>query len=316
MIGWVDQRRGELLSEKRSERSYVNVPDDWELVESDGVGPFETRMVYRLPDGSEYVWESRRNRKGRGAKKASGRAAESATSTQESRKENPWLEFWAPHRISWWVAVLYFVGSALFILGAMAALFPEAFSGSIVVSASYFAGALVFTIGVYVQLLETINQKSYVGTGPRDEPTKGFEWFAWQPGRLSFLEAFVLLVGSVLFNIETTLALAESLGWVEITYLIGLTSLAGSVLFVAGTYMQLPEICHEYLCWRPREISWWVALLSFLGCVGFLVGSVFGLDVPGLLSPSEPLVVKLSFLQGSVFFAIASYLMLPEMFSE
>lgn len=304
------------MSKKHSESSYLNVPNDWELVESDGVGPFETRMVYRLPDGSEYVWESRRNRKGRGPKEASGQAADSATSTRESRKKNPWLEFWAPHRISWWVAILFFVGSALFILGAVAALFPEVFRGSIVVSAFYFVGALVFTIGVYVQLLETINQKSYIGANPYDEPTKRFDWFAWQPGRLSFLEAFVLLVGSVLFNVETTLALAERLGWIEITYLIGLTSLTGSVLFVAGTYMQLVEVCHEYLCWRPHEISWWVAVLSFLGCVGYLVGSVIGLDVPGLVSASEPLIVKLSFLQGSVFFAVASYLMLPEMFSE
>ena len=304
------------MSGKRSERSYVNVPNDWELVESDGVGPFETRMVYRLPDGSEYVWESRRNRKGRGAKEASNQATEAATFTQESRKENPWLELWAPHRISWWVAVLFFAGSALFILGAVAALFPEVVRGSIFVSAFYFVGVLVFTIGVYVQLLETINQKSYIGTNPQDEPTKRFDWFAWQPGRLSFLEAFVLLIGSVLFNIETTLALAERLSWIEITYLIGLTSLTGSVLFVAGTYVQLVEVCHEYLCWRPHEISWWVAVLSFLGCVGYLVGSAIGLDVPGLVSPSEPLLVKLSFLQGSVFFAVASYLMLPEMFSE
>ena len=304
------------MSEKRSESSYINVPNDWELIESNGVGPFQTQLVYQLPDGSKYVWESRRNRKGRGSKDASGQAADSATSTPESPQENPWLEFWAPHRISWWVAVLFFVGSALFILGAMAALFSEVFSGSIVVSVTYFVGALVFTIGVYVQLLETINQKSYIGTRPQDEPTKGFKWFAWQPGRLSFLEAFVLLVGSVLFNIETTLALAERLGWIEITYLIGLTSLTGSVLFVAGTYMQLVEACHEYLCWRPHEISWWVVLLSFLGCVGFLVGSAIGVNIPGLVSPAEPLIVKLFFLQGSVFFLVASYLMLPEMFSE
>ncbi len=195
---------------------------------------------------------------------------------------------------------------------------PEGFRESIVVtSAFYFTGALIFTIGAYVQLLETLNQKSYIDTNPRDEPSKRFAWLAWQPGRLSFLEAFVLLVGSVLFNLETTLALAERLGWVEINYLIGLTSLAGSVLFVAGTYMQLVKVCHKYRCWKPHEISWWwVSSLSFLGCVGYLVGSVIGLDVPGLLSASEPLIVKLSFLQGSVFFVVASYLMLPEMFSE
>ncbi len=88
------------------------------------------------------------------------------------------------------------------------------------------------------------------------------------------------------------------------------------MLFVAGTYMQLVEVCHKYLCWKPHEISWRVASLSFLGCVGYLVGSAIGLDVSGLFSASEPLIVKLSFLQESVFFAVLRYLMLPEMFSE
>lgn len=56
----------------------------------------------------------------------------------------------------------------------MAALLSEIFRGSIIVSAFYFAGALIFTTGVYVQLLETINQKSYISTNPRNEPTKRF----------------------------------------------------------------------------------------------------------------------------------------------
>ena len=62
----------------------------------------------------------------------------------------------------------------MFILVAVSALLSEIFRGSIIVSAFYFAGALIFTTGVYVQLLETINQKSYISTNPRNEPTKRF----------------------------------------------------------------------------------------------------------------------------------------------
>lgn len=301
------------MPEKRTESYYVKVPGDWEVVESSGVGPFETRIVYRLPDGSKYVWESRRHRKGHRPKGVSGQAADPVPA---SKKENPWLGVWAPHRISWWVAVLFFIGSALFILGAAVALFSEIPGGAIFTGVSYFAGALVFTTGVYVQLLETINSREYIGAGPREAPTKEFKWFAWQPGRLSFLLAFTLLVGSVLFNVETTLALADEFGWIKITRLIGLTTLAGSVLFVAGTYMQLVETCHEYLCWSPGEISWWVSMLSFLGCAGFLIGSAAGVNVPSPVSFPEPLIVKLFFLLGSILFLVASYLMLPEMFSE
>lgn len=70
------------------------------------------------------------------------------------------------------------------------------------------------------------------------------------------------------------------------------------------------------MCLRLREISWWVVAFNLLGSAGFLVGSAFGLDIPGLSSPEETLVTRVSFLQGSAFFLIGSYLMLPEIFSD
>lgn len=57
-------------------------------------------------------------------------------------------------------------------------------------------------------------------------------------------------------------------------------------------------------------------MFSVLGSVGFVVGSVFGFNVPGLSSLAESEVTKWGFLEGSIFFLIGSYLMLPEMFSE
>jgi hypothetical protein len=208
----------------------------------------------------------------------------------------------------------------LFTLGAVAALFPAAFgggaAGSLVSGAAYFVGALIFTAGIYAQVLEAINAGDYVDAGSIEEPEKRFRLFAWQPERLSFLAPAVLLVGSVLFNVETALALASALGLSGLALLVGVTSLAGSVLFVASCYLQLAEVCHRYLCLRVDEISWWVVVLNLLGSAGFVVGSVFGLDVPGLSTPADDLVVKLGFLQGSVFFLAGSYLMLPEIFSE
>lgn len=304
-------------SDRHPENGHTRVPDDWELVEKDGAGPFETRAVYRLPDGSTYVWESRRHRKGRGAKDTSGQAAEAAQAFHESVKDNPWLGSWAPRRISWWVAVLFVVGSVLFAVGALASLFPEVLGGVLVADWSYFVGALLYTIGVYLQILEAINFRDYIGAASSDGQEKGFEWFAWQPRRLSFMAPFVLLIGALLFNVETTLALAEGLGLIEVAaLLVTWASITGSALFVVATYLQLIETCHGYWCRRPREISWWLVVLYVLGSIGFLVGSAYGIEVLGLASPAEALIVKLSLLVGSVLFLIGSYLMLPEMFSE
>lgn len=302
-------------------RDRITAPKEWEKLDSGGAAGFEdSRAVYRLPDGSEYVWEARRHRKGRGPKDARGQASQEGHRAPESSKRHPWLGGFAPHRLSWWVAVTFILGSALFTLGATASLFTTLFGGeetaTIVADVSYFVGALLFTGGVYLQLLESINESDNIGFKTRRESGEGFRLFAWQPRRLAFMAPFLLLIGSLLWNVETTLVVLSALGLLGLPLAIGLTSLAGSALFLVPSYLQMIEVCHRYLCWRPREISWWVTVFFVLGSVGFLVGSIFGFDVPGLSSPAESEITKWGFLLGSVFFLIGSYLMLPEMFSE
>lgn len=311
------------MAERHIKRGRLYVPESWEQTESRGAGPFEdSRSSYRLPDGSEYAWESRRHRKGRGPRKSTGKAEieGAAERAAEAAQRGRWI-VWAPHRLSWWVAIIFTVGSALFTLGAVASLFPALFGGEeagvITAEVSYWSGALLFTVSIYMQVLEGLNSSDYIGTGPgRRSRSRGFRLFGWQPRRLEFVAPFLLLIGSLLFNVETTLALAESLGWAALPLLVGITSLTGSVLFLLPSYLQMVEVCHRYLCYRPREISWWVTVFFILGSVGFVVGSVSGFQLPGLSSPEEAMITNVGFLQGSVFFLAGSYLMLPELASE
>lgn len=309
------------MPESYVERERIKAPDAWEKRESGGVPYFEdSRAVYRLPDGSEYAWESRRHRKGRGPRSPEGQAARTADRGAKPRKRNPWLGGFAPHSISWWVAIVFTVGSALFTLGAAASLFGPFFGSEersrMIADLSYFIGALLFTGGIYLQLLEALNSSDYIGLKRPYNPPSNFTWFAWQPRRLEFMAPFLLLIGSLFFNVETTLVILSSLGLAALPVAVGLTSFAGSLLFLLPSYLQMVEVCHRYLCFRPREISWWVTVLFVLGSVGFVVGSVFGFDVPGLSSPAESEITKIGFLQGSVFFLVGSYLMLPEMYSD
>ena len=296
-------------------RTHVRFPEDSEILETRGAGSFTTRVVYRKPDGSERVWTSRRHRKGRGTRSRSGEA-ESAT---ESAVESPWFGAWAPGSISWWVAVGFMLGSALFALGAISSLwFPAFTSGEIatlIADWSYFVGTTVFTVAMYLQILETINADPHPERA-RHRSNEKFRWFAWQPKRLSYMEAFVLFVGTVLYNVETGLVIIGVSGPEGINWALSAPSLLGAILFVAGTYLQVVEACHSYLCIRLRSISWYSATLNFLGCVGFLVGATASLGVPGLSIPSDPTIVKVAYLQGSAFFLVGSYLMLPEMFSK
>lgn len=299
------------------ERTQVDFPAEWELLETEGIGGFVTRVVHRRPDGSEHAWTSRRHRKGRGGKVRFGGSEKAADPSHV--RDNPWLGVWAPHRISWWVAIGFMVGSALFALGAGASLWlPDLASGELaarIADWSYFVGTTIFTVAVYLQLLETINADPHpIRAHHRSDET--FRLFAWQPKRLSYMEVFILLVGTVLFNVETALALIGVSAKEGINWLLSVPSFVGAVLFVAGTYLQVVEVCHRYLCFRPHSISRWSALFNFLGCVGFLVGAYVGFGIPGLSTPADPTIVKAAYLQGSVFFLVGSYLMLPEMFSE
>ncbi|MDP9475356.1 MAG: hypothetical protein M3R38_06645 [Actinomycetota bacterium] len=285
------------------ERTRADFPAEWEPLETEGMGGFVTRALHRRPDGSTHLWTSRRHRKGRGGKVRSGGSEKAADPSHV--RDNPWLGVWAPGRISWWVAVGFMLGSALFALGAGASLWFPAFMNTELVKRiadwSYFVGTTIFSVAVYLRLLETINADPHPGRARR-RPDENFRWFAWQPKRLSYVEVFILLVG---------VSAKEGINW-----LLSVPSLLGAVLFVAGTYLQVAEVCHRYLCLKLRSISWWSALFNFLGCIGFLVGAYAGLGVPGLSTPADPSIVKAAYLQGSVFFLVGSYLMLPEMFSE
>ncbi len=296
-------------------RTHVGFPEGWEILKTSGAGNLTTRVEYRTPGGSERVWTSRRHRKGRGTKNRSC-GAESAA---ESVARSPWLGVWAPGSVSWWVAVGFMGGSALFALGAISSLwFPDFVSTELATRIAdwlYFIGTTVFTVAMYIQILETINADPHPERA-RHRPDESFRWFAWQPERLSYLEAFVLFVGTVLYNVETGLVIVGVSGGEGIDWLVSVPSLLGAILFVVGTYLQVIEACHRYLCFRFRSISWYSATLNFLGCLGFLVGATASLGVPGLAITSDPTIVKAAYLQGSVFFLVGSYLMLPEMFSD
>lgn len=294
-------------------RTYVDFPEGWEILDAEGAGGFITRVTYRKPDedGSEHVWTSRRHRKGRGTRSKSAEA--------ESYRDSPWFGVWAPGSVSWWVAVSFIVGSALFALGASSSLWFQPFlSGELasrITDWSYFIGATIFTGAMYLQILETINANPHPSQARR-RSDESFRWFAWQPKRLSYMEAFILFVGSVLFNVETGLVIIGVSGADGINWLLSAPSFLGALLFVVGCYMQVMEACHRYLCLRFRGISWWSATLNFLGCIGFLVGATFGFQIPGLSNLEDPTLVKAAYLQGSVFFLIGSYLMIPETFSD
>lgn len=268
-------------------------------VEHDGEQRLGRRGRGRVPEHGEHLPVSR-----------SARIHQNPQDRARGRGRSPWLRLWAPRSLSYWMALGYVVGSALFVLGAATA----AFRGlGLLADTVYFVGAQLFVVAVYVHLLSVLNGDD---PGPHGARLRRFAWVGWRPRSVSFLVAAFFLAGAVLFSVETTVVFGESLSWWTTSHVAGPASLVGSVLFVAGGACQVREACGRWFCLRPQGIGWWSALLVGVGCVAFLVGSVAGLNVPGLSSFGEPTVVHLAFLTGSALFLVGSYLIIPETFSR
>lgn len=308
------------MEDERHSRFGPEVPPEWELSGEGGPRPFTTWVSYQLPDRSSYLWESRHQRKGAGPRlTATGRAAPHAPGAP---LPNPWLRFWAPQRLAWWVALVFMIGSALFIAGAAGSLVPHLFGGehpmSVFAETCYFLGALLYTLSIYGQVFESLNADDRVLEDRETHAPSRYRWFAFEPHRLEFMTPFVLLLGSLVFNYETTFALGSTVGALPDAGL-WLTSLLGGVLFLVSSVMQLVEAGHDYFSFNSRDVSCWVALMFIIGSLGFIGGSLPGFPESGFPTSEDPtgaLIVKLCFLVGGIAFLAGSYLMLPELFIQ
>ena len=113
----------------------TELPEGWERVAADGPGPFVTSEVLRAPDGSLVRWRSRLHRKG-----APGRV------------HGVW---WRPDRVSWWIGLLFAIGSACFALAAIVSQWASVSRPGIGVT--YFVGSIFFTVAGYLQFSEAVN---------------------------------------------------------------------------------------------------------------------------------------------------------------
>src|SRR5262245_21699778 len=119
---------------------YPETPNGWERVARRSVGPFTTHVGFRRPDGVLVEWSSRRHRK---------------HASLVSRAEPHAGIWWQPRRASWWIGVLFAVGSACFLVGPLPG-FVE-LVGSRVDAIVFFVGSIFFTSAAAIQYLETAN---------------------------------------------------------------------------------------------------------------------------------------------------------------
>jgi hypothetical protein len=269
----------------------VEVPQGWRRVGGGGLGPFVTRQVFRRPDGSHVLWESRWHRK------HAGRSGTGST-------------WWAPRALAWWMGVLFALGSVCFALGSFP-LYATAV-GVTPDNATFFVGSVFFTTASFLQYLEVSSTPTTI-VEPR---RKGLgSLLRIRHRRIDWWAAGIQLLGTLWFNRTTLGALLVGLGASSDHHPVWRPDALGSVCFLVSSWLAWAEECHGPFAWRPADISWWITSLNLVGSVAFGVSAVASY----VTSSGQLLSVALTNLGtfvGAVCFLVGAVLLLPERTSD
>ena len=267
-------------------------PRGWRLLERHSSGPFTTGATYLHPDGRRVEWSSRAHRK-RSGRRVAG----------EDRRDHP---YWAPRRAWWWMAVLFILGSACFLVGPMPVFLnlvgPEADA------AVFFVGSLLFTAAAALQLRETLrtDHEALDATGHRAR------WFAWEPHRIDWWSSVVQLVGTLFFNITTFRALSTAVDSPSYDHLVWRPDAYGSVCFLVAGALAYVEVSGHLWHRPPRSFEGGLVSVNLFGCVAFAVSAVGAYVLPASESDVNLALANLTTSIGALAFLVGAVMLLPE----
>jgi hypothetical protein len=239
-------------------------------VVTSGPRPFVTSVSYTDAGGQRVRWQARRDRKAQGA---TGRR----------------------RGLTWWIGLLFSVGSACFVLGPVPA-YADAV-GAQATAITFFVGSLFFTTAAYLSYLQVVRQA-------------GHRWFGWTPRVMGFWAASIQLLGTLFFNV-TTFAAFLDVPSSQYDAVVWQPDARGSVCFLVSSAIAYAEAGHRWWSWRPGERDWHITALNLWGSV------FFGLSAVGAFVSTGGQMVSTAWANGGTFtgavcFLVASLLMMPE----
>lgn len=300
------------MSPKPAKPPYIPPVEGCRLERIHHIGPFITRVDFRLPDGRPYVWKSRQRRWLGGI-----RDLPKAAAAGKIEPRRWWLEVGLLARIGWWIATLFMIGSTCFALASASALAPDLF-GSFArdvnaINIVFFSGSIFFTLAAWLQLLAAVNADRIAAISHRAPLEGRFRWFAWRPREIGWLSAFIQFVGTLLFNANTFDALLPGLDWLRDDLLIWTPDVIGSVCFLVASGLAVLEYGHAEKVWNPADVSLWIVSVNLLGSVFFGVSAVFAVTLPPTAELLDAWMANLFTCLGAVCFFAGAYLLLPEL---
>lgn len=275
--------------------SYLQLDEGWSRVAAGGPGPFVTHERLRAPDGREVVWRSRPHRKGR----------DLITMRLRRRTRRSEMALWSPHRLGWWIGVLFMIGATCFAGASLPDSDAELGIGG--VSGVYFVGSLFFTSAAYLQLLQTVNVERR--PEPGSDRTRALRALTVEPRRIDWWSSAVQLLGTLMFNVSTLDGTIRGLSPRAEDLSVWVPNVIGSACFLIASGLAVAEIGA-----RPRlhDPAWWVTEVNLAGSVAFGVAAGAAYVVPGSGLAVSASGAALWTLIGAVCFLVGAYLLLPE----
>ncbi len=270
---------------------YIEVPAGWERVEARGPGPFVTSETLRRPDGSEVTWHSRRHRRGHHA-------------LSPSRPAEP--VWWRPHRRAWWMSVLFSIGSLCFTVAAIAAQWASSSRSGIGVT--FFIGSIFFTSASYLQYAEAVNVPHRLASPER----RRFRPASWEPGRIDWLAAAIQLAGTIFFNVSTFAAMKTGLSTHQVNARVWAPDALGSICFLISSELAYAEVCHRWIGFDLRSLSWRIVALNLLGSLFFGFSAIASWIEPASGEPLSARITNAGTALGGLCFLVAAIALMPE----
>jgi len=185
--------------------------------------------------------------------------------------------WWAPRRLTWWIGVLFAVGSTCFFIGPFPG-FVE-LVGAAVDGLVFFVGSIFFTTAAGLQWIQTVNRRG-----------SGFRIASFEPLSLDWWSSGIQFIGTLFFNVDTFRALQQGLDAQAYDRLVWTPDAVGSACFLVSGYLAYVEESGGLV--RPPRVrtpAWNIAAVNLVGCIAFGISAVAAFWVP-----SEGSVVDLA----------------------
>jgi len=242
---------------------------------------------FRRPDGRVFTWTSRSHRKD--------------------------LDVPGVPRRTWWIAVLFCIGSTCFTVGPMP--WWEGLVGASWVARTFFVGSIFFTSAAALCFVEAAGAADHVLVDPvtgRSRRRSGpLHHLSWRPRSIDWWATLVQLVGTVWFNVMTFRSMVENWSLQDVNRMVWGPDVIGSICFLVASYLAWAEVCHSAGRLRMHDVSWWIVVLNLLGSIFFGLSAIGAYTLP-TGDATNLWLDNAGTIAGGVCFFVAAAMLIPE----